>query len=166
MVFHMEIYVNGRCRGGEGVPGTLGAAAAAFKTRDGTYHAWTRSMPPYPPPSRNRAVLFGIIEALRQVLDRLGQLYGPPYLVVRIYLDSQYAVRCMTSGIYRWVENGWRNAAGKQVCNRDLLEEAAIFDDRVKMYGEVDYVWVPKEENTYAYNLCTEDIDRQLNHVV
>lgn len=132
MVYTMEIYVDGGCRRGNGIPGALGAAAAAFKTRDGTYHAWTRSLPPYPPPTHDRAVLFSIIVALQQALERLRQLYGTPYLVVRIYLDSKYAKNCMTTGIYKWAKAGWINAAGKQVANRDLLEEAAILEDRLK----------------------------------
>jgi ribonuclease HI len=41
---------------------------------------------------------------------------------VLIVTDSYYAIRCITEWSPRWLRNGWKNSAGKDVENRDLVE--------------------------------------------
>lgn len=156
----MEIYTDGGCRG-NGQPGAIGAAAAAFKKRNGAYLGWTRSLPRYPRPTNQRAEITGIIVALEQALDKYDDLDASPYLKVKIYSDSRYAVNCMTTWIYKWANNGWTNAAGYEVANRDLIQEASRLDDRLRELGEVDYMWIPREDNEYADSLCNQDMDEQ-----
>jgi ribonuclease HI len=67
MVYVMEIYIDGGCRG-NGQPGAIGAAAAVFKHRYG-HKAWTRVLPRYPPPTNQRAEITAIIMALQQALE-------------------------------------------------------------------------------------------------
>jgi ribonuclease HI len=160
MVYIMEIYTDGGCRG-NGRPRAIGAAAAAFKKRDGTYNAWTQSLPRNPPPTNQRAELTAIIVALELALEKLEKLDTNPYLDVKIYSDSRYAINCMTEWIYKWTSNGWINAAGNDVANRDLLEEASDLDDKLREVGDVDYVWISREQNQYADRLCNEDMDKQ-----
>ncbi|OAQ57389.1 ribonuclease H1 [Pochonia chlamydosporia 170] len=160
MVYIMEIYTDGGCRG-NGQPGAIGAAAAAFKKRNGTYDAWTTSLPRYPPPTNQRAEVTAIIVALEQALEKFEELDTNPYLNVKIYSDSRYAINCMTNWIYKWAKNGWINVAGNEVANRDLLEEASDLDDRLRELGYVDYIWIPRENNQYADRLCNEDMDEQ-----
>ncbi|OAQ60368.1 ribonuclease H1 [Pochonia chlamydosporia 170] len=161
MVYIMEIYTDGGCRR-NGQPGAIGAAAAAFKNRNGTYDiAWTRSLPQDPPPTNQRAEVTAIILALKQALKKRQDLDTNPYLNVKIYSDSKYAVNCMKIWIYKWTRNGWINAAGYEVVNRDLIEEASDLDDRLKEVGDVDYIWIPREQNQYADRLCNEDMDNQ-----
>ncbi|KAJ5949960.1 ribonuclease H1 [Penicillium verhagenii] len=156
----MEIYTDGGCRG-NGQPGDIGAAAAALKTRNGSYDGWTRSLPPYPPPTNQRAEITAIILALEQALEKLVELDTSPYLDVRIFSDSKYAIDCMTKWIYEWTGNGWVNSAGNEVANRDLLEEASDLDDRLNEQGDVQYIWIPREKNKYADSLCNKDMDEQ-----
>ncbi|EHK49259.1 uncharacterized protein TrAtP1_000115 [Trichoderma atroviride] len=161
MVYTMEIYTDGGCRG-NGRSWAIGAAAAAFKNRNGNYvEAWTRSLPSYPAPTNQRAELTGIIIALEQALERYHELDSDPYLDITIYSDSKYAVNCMTTWIKKWLRNGWTNAAGYEVANRDLIEEAFDLGDRLKREGDVNYVWIPREKNEYADELCNEDMDQQ-----
>ena len=56
----------------------------------------------------------------------------------------------MTDWIYKWTRNGWINAAGNQVANKDLIEKASELDYKVKELGTVDYVWIPRDENQDA----------------
>ncbi|KAK1245522.1 hypothetical protein MKX08_005151 [Trichoderma sp. CBMAI-0020] len=161
MVYTMEIYTDGGCRG-NGRPWAIGAAAAAFKSRNGTYvDAWTRSLPSYPAPTNQRAELAAIILALEQALEKYQGLDTDPYLHVTIYSDSRYAVNCMTIWIHKWLQNGWTNAAGYEVVNRDLIEEAFDLGDRLGREGDLKYVWIPREKNEYADQLCNEDMDGQ-----
>jgi ribonuclease HI len=160
MVYIMEIYVDGACRG-NGQLGAIGAAAAIFKKKRGGYDAWTKSLPTYPPPTNQRAEITAIILALEQALEKFEELDTNPYLDVKIYSDSRYAIGCMTKWIYKWTRNGWINAAGNEVANRDLIEEASDLDDRLKEKGDVEYIWIPREENQLADGLCNEHMDKQ-----
>ncbi|CAG8886184.1 unnamed protein product [Penicillium egyptiacum] len=160
MVYIMEIYADGGCRG-NGQLGAIGAAAAAFKKKNGKYDCWTRTLPSYPPPTNQRAEMTAIIVALEQALEKFEELDNNPRLHVRIYSDSRYAVDCMTNWIYKWANNGWINSAGNSVANRDLLEEASDLEDRLKEEGEVDYIWIPREANEVADRLCNADLDDQ-----
>jgi ribonuclease HI len=160
MVYIMEIYVDGGCRG-NGQPGAIGAAAAIFKKKYGGYDAWTKSLPLYPPPTNQRAEITAIILALEQALEKFEELDTNPYLDVKIYSDSRYAIGCMTNWIYKWARNGWINAAGNEVANRDLIQEASDLDHRLKEEGGVEYIWIPREENQIADRLCNEDMDKQ-----
>jgi ribonuclease HI len=160
MVYTMEIYTDGGCRG-NGRPGAIGAAAAAFKTRYGKYRVWTRILPSDPPPTNQRAEITAIILALEQALERFEQLDTNPDLDVRIYSDSKYAVECMKTWIYKWTNNGWINAAGNPVANRDLLEEVSHLDDRLRDKGDVEYIWIPREKNEVADQFCNDALDRE-----
>lgn len=160
MVYIMEIYTDGGCRG-NGQPGAIGAAAAVFKSKYGRYNCWTMSLPSYPPPTNQRAEITAIILALKQALERYKELDSDPRLHVKIYSDSRYAVDCMTKWIYKWTKNGWVNYAGRSVANRDLLEEASDLDDTLKEEGEVEYLWIPREDNKIADRLCNENMDNQ-----
>ena len=75
--------------------------------------------------------------------------------------SHRYAIGCMTSWIYKWANNGWINAAGYEVANRDLIEEASDLDDRLKKEGDVDYIWIPRKENQYADGCCNDALNDQ-----
>lgn len=160
MVYIMKIYTDGGCRG-NGQPGAIGAAAAVFETKYGRHTAWTRQLPSYPTPTNQRAEITAIILALEQALEKYRELDSNPWLDVKIYSDSRYAVDCMTKWIYKWTKNGWTNAAGNPVANQDLLEEASDLDDRLKDEGNVEYLWIPREENELADKYCNETLDEQ-----
>jgi ribonuclease HI len=160
MVYIMEFYVDGGCRG-NGRPGSIGAAAAVMEKKYGKSEIWTRSMPSIPTPTNQRAEITAIILALEVALDKLEQLETNPYLDVKIYSDSKYAVECMSKWIYKWCKNGWINAAGNEVANRDLIENASDLDDRLKEKGDVEYIWIPREKNQRADQYCNEEMDKQ-----
>jgi ribonuclease HI len=157
MVYTMEIYVDGGCRG-NGQPGSIGAAAAVFESRSGKQTAWTRVLPRHPPPTNQRAEIAAIILALQKALEKLAQLRTNPWLDVTIYSDSRYAIGCMTDWVYKWSRNGWINAAGNEVANRDLIKQASDLDDELKEDGTVEYIWIPRDQN--------QDADRYCNHVM
>ncbi|CZR64411.1 uncharacterized protein PAC_14309 [Phialocephala subalpina] len=141
MVYRMEIYVDGGCRG-NGRPGSIGAAAAVFKFRSGGHTAWTRRLESGsdPAPTNQRAEITAIIIALQEALNKYHSLDSYPWLDMKIYSDSKYAIGCMNEWIYKWSNNGWINSQGYEVAYRDLIQKASDLDDRLKEEGDVRYI--------------------------
>ncbi|KAE8448044.1 hypothetical protein EG329_009967 [Mollisiaceae sp. DMI_Dod_QoI] len=158
MSYFMEIHVDGGCRG-NGYPGSIGAAAAVFKYSGGEHQAWTRVLPSNPTPTNQRAELTAIILALEQALQLYSNLNFSSTLDVKIFSDSRYAVGCMTQWIQNWRANGWRNANGQDVANRDLIEEANALNARLQGLGNVSYQWLPREQNQDADRYCNQAMD-------
>jgi ribonuclease HI len=158
MVYTMNIYVDGGCRG-NGQPDAIGAAAVVFRYRRGRTQTWTQQLPYYPPPTNQRAEITAIILALNLALDKHEELDYHPKVDVTIYSDSKYAVNCMTDWVYGWSQNGWQNSKGLEVVNRDLIEEASYLDDRLRELGRVKYQWIPRAQNTQADAACNDCMD-------
>ena len=78
---------------------------------------------------------------------------------VTITTDSKYAYGCMIEWRFKWECNGWINAAGRDVANRDLLERAIELEAEVEQYGDVRYRWVPRERNTEADEAANQALD-------
>ena len=68
----------------------------------------------HPNTTNNRMELMAAIKALEQ-LSRPSK--------VRIYTDSNYLVKGMTSWLFQWEKNNWKNARKRPVLNRDLWEK-------------------------------------------
>lgn len=154
----MQIYADGGCRY-NGKPNAIGVAAVVFQSKYGREERWYRKLPRSPRPTSQRAEIAAIILALEQALERYRSLDSDPYLDVTISSDSRYAVNCMNEWVYKWSRNGWVNAAGFQLVNRDLIEKASDLDDLLKKEGDVRYVWVPRGDNQAADALCNEILD-------
>ncbi|CAK43597.1 ribonuclease H-like protein [Aspergillus niger CBS 101883] len=145
-----------------GQPGSIGAAAAAFKDASGRFHGeTTEDLPSYTAPTNQRAEITSVILGLRMALKRYDQLHSDPWLDVTIYSDSAFAVDCMEEWVYKWIRNGWMNCKGNEVANRDLIEEAVVLSDRLKEKGDVRYVWIPREENQLCNDLKNARCDEQ-----
>ncbi|KAI0431403.1 ribonuclease H-like domain-containing protein [Xylaria sp. FL1042] len=158
MVYRMEFYTDGGCRD-NGRPWAIGVAVCLSMTRLRTYNTMSRELPPDPRPTKNRAEITAIMMALEWTLEKYGELDGRPTLSVRIYSDSQYAIGCMDSWLNGWRQNEWRNSAGNEIVNRDLIEQAADLDDQVRRVGSVDYIWIPRSENRVAARICNEKLE-------
>ncbi|KAL7621057.1 hypothetical protein AAE478_008369 [Parahypoxylon ruwenzoriense] len=159
MVYILEFYVDGGCRG-NGHSDAIGAAAACLMTRGNNYYHRKRRLDDYDyPPTSQRAEITAIIMALEWALEKYEELDSSPRLNLKIKSDSKYAVGCMTEWVYKWANNGWINSNGNKVANRDLIKEASDLDDEVKKLGSVKYIWVPREQNTNAHDCCDEALD-------
>ena len=157
----MKMYVDGGCRR-NGYSDAIGAAACVIYMRAGRTKTWTRAIPPDENPTNQRAEITAIILALQQALAKYDRLDNAPYLEVTIYTDSKYAQGCMSTWIYQWSKNGWLNSRGNPVANLDLIQEASNLDDAVRDLGEVEYVWIPRSQNSEAdkaANLVMDEMD-------
>ncbi|MCI5697695.1 MAG: ribonuclease HI [Clostridiales bacterium] len=69
-----------------------------------------------PDTTNNRMELTGVIEAFSALKK--------PDQDIEVYTDSAYIVNCFKNRWYvNWQKNGWKNASGKPVENRDLWEK-------------------------------------------
>ena len=118
---HVEIFTDGACKGNPG-PGGWGAILRMGeheKELSGGEAATTN----------NRMELMGAIAAL-QALRRPCR--------VTLHTDSKYVIDGITSWVFGWQRNGWKNAAKKPVANADLWQDliAAVRPHQVA------WVWV------------------------
>ena len=118
---HVEIFTDGACKGNPG-PGGWGAILRMGeheKELSGGDRATTN----------NRMELLGAIEALRALREPCR---------VTLHTDSKYVIDGITSWIFGWQRNGWKNAAKKPVANADLWQElvAAAKPHRI------EWIWV------------------------
>ena len=160
MVYKMYFYVDGGCRR-NGHNDAYGAAAAIWVKKWGKQKSWTVTLPRYddPRPTSQRAEIMALILALEQALKHYETLAGYPEFELVIHSDSQFVVNCMDLYIPRWFRNGWVNARGYEVANRDLLEEASDLEDEVNSLGSVRYQWIPRSENVAADQLANDAMD-------
>lgn len=163
MVREMVFRVDGACRG-NGRPDAIGAAACClYKNSSGTgeFRVRTGGLPPQPTPTNQRAELIAIILALKWAQERHKKRRRNATRNVTIHSDSDYAVKCMTQWIHRWQANGWKNANGLPVKNRDLIERASGLSDKLRNHGVVHFIWVPRDENHDADTCCNRALDEQ-----
>jgi len=100
-----------------------------------------------------------MILAVETALQSYNDLIMNPYLNVTIHSDSRYAVNCMTTWIYRWSQNGWKNSRGFEIANRDLIQKASDLDAELRELGRVNYTWVSRSQNQDADRYCNEELD-------
>jgi len=117
----VEIYADGACRGNPG-PGGWGVLLQAKGAEKELFGG-------EPGTTNNRMELTAVIRALEALRRRCR---------VRLYTDSQYVQRGITTWIHDWKRRGWRTADRKPVKNEDLwrrLEDLAHGHD-------IEWHWV------------------------
>ena len=127
--------------------------------RWGRHRVQTQRLPSYPTPTNQRAELTALVMALEWALERYHKLDSDPRLRVAVRSDSTYVVGCMNEWSYKWRCNDWYNSSGREVANRDLIEEAVDLRDRLEEHGDVDFIWVSRDENTLADEYCKDVLD-------
>jgi ribonuclease HI len=77
---------------------------------------------------------------------------------VKLVTDSNYVVQGMTSWIFQWMRNNWKNSQKKQVLNRDLWEKLLSLSHLHDIRRE----WI-KGHNEHAEN---ERCDKLARHAI
>ena len=73
---------------------------------------------------------------------------APRHREVTIYTDSRYAIDCVTNWYKNWQRNGWLNAKGKPVENKDLITDIRERVEEREGLGRGTYfVWVKGHAN-------------------
>ena len=100
----VNLYTDGACKGNPG-PGGWGVVIIKNgKPVDEIYGGELNT-------TNNRMELLAVIHGLNKIEE--GE-------TVRVNTDSMYVKNGITSWIKKWVENGWKTAAKKDVANKDL----------------------------------------------
>lgn len=113
-------------------------------------------------PTSQRAELSAAIHALskfRNILANGGYKNSGPIDEIVIKTDSAYVVNSMTDWIVKWRYNGYLNARGLPLCNRDLIEELDDLCDEIDELGVQACFWqVPRSSNMDADELARQAI--------
>lgn len=136
---HVEIFTDGACKGNPG-PGGWGAIL-----RMGEHEKELSGGDPAT--TNNRMELMGAIIALNALKQPCR---------VTLHTDSKYVIDGITSWIFGWQRNGWKNAAKKPVANADLWQELIV----AARPHQIEWVWVKGHdghpENERADKLASE----------
>ena len=117
----VEIYSDGACRGNPG-PGGWGAILRTKGAEKEIYCGEAST-------TNNRMELMAVIQAL-EALKRPCR--------VRVYTDSLYVQKGISTWIHDWQRRGWRTADKKPVKNVDLWQRLAALATK----HEVEWHWV------------------------
>lgn len=166
MVYKMVMFVDGGCRG-NGYPGAFGACACYVVRKWGQNETFTRRLPASrrPVPTNQRAELRAIIIALKHAIKEREYLDSNPYMDVTIHTDSKYVHGCMTDWYRKWQSNGFINALGNEVVNRDLIERALELESDILDHGNVTWEWVPRSKNTVADEAANDEMDEMADEM-
>ena len=157
MPYLMKMYVDSDCRRDDDE--AIGAAACVIHMKAGRKKTRTRAIPPDENPTKKRAHITAIILALQQALAKYERLHSAPYLQVTIYTGSRMVQGLMSTFIHQWVKNGWLTSRGIPVANQDLMKEASKLDKAVRGLGDVEYIWIPRSQNSEADEAANSVMD-------
>ena len=117
----VEIYTDGACRGNPGAGGYAAVLLSAQHRKEisrGYRHT-----------TNQRMELMAVIAALKELKQPAE---------VKLYTDSEYVRRGITSWLKEWKRRGWMTTSKTPVKNRDLWEQLAAETER----HTVQWQWV------------------------
>lgn len=132
----IEIYTDGACRGNPGIGGWGAVLCYGGKKKEifgGEAHT-----------TNNRMELMAVIRALEQLKQSS---------VVKIYTDSQYVQKGISTWIHGWKKNGWRTASKAPVKNIDLWQQL----DALIGPHKIEWLWV-KGHGTNTGNIKADEL--------
>ncbi len=132
---YVEIFTDGACSGNPGVGG-YGVILRSDKQE--------KELSGCDPLTTNNRM------ELEAVIRGLEALKKP--CMVKVVTDSNYVVQGMTSWIFGWLKNNWRNTQKREVLNRDLWEKLL----RLSRSHEVEWKWVRGHKGHPENERCDE----------
>lgn len=145
MPYNMNLFADGRCRHNS-PNGPITAAAVTMTNKYDHRTTWTRHLAASPQQSAHRAQLGAIILALEQAQIKAQTMHSHTQMYITINTNSKYVIGCMTEWCVKWMRNGFQNARGREVADRDLIEQALFLERSVLGKGTVDWVWLPRSQ--------------------
>jgi len=103
-----------------------------------------------PHTTNNKMELTATLEALRS-LSAVKQLSTKE---IKLYTDAKYVIQGITQWIHGWKRNGWKNAEGKEVANRELWE--ALAEEILRNNFKVEWLYVPGHMGFPGNERCDE----------
>jgi ribonuclease HI len=137
----VEIFADGACSGNPGVGGYGVILRSGRKEKELSGYD--------PMTTNNRMELTAVIKAL-EALKRPCR--------VKVITDSNYVVQGMTSWIFRWLKNNWKNTKKQEVINRDLWERLL----RLSHLHEVEWKWIKGHDGYHENERCDKLARREI----
>ena len=158
MPYEMHMNVDGACRGNRRY-NAIAAAAVVIHSKSGHSKIRSTRLPNNPTPTNQSAELTAVIQALHLALAKHRTLDRSPLMQVTIKTDSKYALGCLTQWKDKWIENGWLNAKGKDVTNKNLIKRALNLINKVEQIGDIQLFHVKREQNEEADAAVNKELD-------
>ena len=138
----VNIYTDGACRGNPGIGGW-----GAFIEYGDTTKEYCGGLKET---TNNQMELKAAIEGLKALKEPC---------IVNLTTDSKYVMQGITSWIQNWKNNNWKNAAKKDVKNKELWIELDKYSEK----HDVRWLWVKghsgHRQNEIADQLANKGID-------
>lgn len=164
MPYTMDFEADGACRD-NGNPEKARASWAVVYKNYPLGRPYRRGILKDGPPTNQRAELYAIKEALNWALDdyeyNLPNLWPEQIVKVNISSDSEYAINCVSVWVRNWKANGWINAHGLAVVNRDLIKDINDLQNAFEYQCGVvvNYTWNRRYRNSLADHYCNEALN-------
>ena len=98
--------------------------------------------------TNNRMEMLASIKALEFIQKKSG--------AVVFFTDSTYVIRGITQWVWGWKKNGWKNAEGNEVLNRDLWEWLLSLTSQRKGSDKVEWSYSRGHVGTPGNERCDE----------
>ena len=138
---YVKIFTDGACSGNPGVGGYSIVLRSGRKEKELSGYD--------PMTTNNRMELTAVIKAL-EALKRPCR--------VKVVTDSNYVVQGMTSWIFRWIKNNWKNSQKQQVINRDLWERLLSLSS----LHEIEWKWIKGHDGFPENERCDKIARREI----
>lgn len=122
----MRVFTDGSCSKNGQVGAKAGYAVWFPENKDWSEKA---RVPDSEPQTNNRGELRAIKRAVEILIEK-----GCIDEQVVIFTDSNYCIDCLTKWLPGWIARGWKTSEGKDVLNRDLIEETSKLLSRFASY--------------------------------
>jgi ribonuclease HI len=129
----VDIFTDGACSGNPGVGGYGALLRSSGREKEISGYE--------PLTTNNRMELIAVIKALEALKKPCR---------VTITTDSHYVVQGITTWIYSWMKNHWKNSRKENVINRDLWER--LFD--LSQHHDISWQWIKGHENHVENERC------------
>lgn len=138
---YVEIFADGACSGNPGVGG-YGVILRSNRKEKELFGC-------DPMTTNNRMELTAVIRAL-EALKRPCK--------IKVVTDSNYVIQGITSWIFRWLKNNWKNAQKQEVVNRDLWERLL----ELSSLHEIEWEWVKGHDGYIENERCDKLAKREI----
>lgn len=106
------------------------------------------------------------LEKLLWHMKLIVRLYEKEICTIRIYSDSDYAVKCMNEYIYKWMKFGWITSDGNTVKHQEIIH--SIFDimQSLKQGGidiHIEHIYGHGKGDNKVHNYYNEKVDELAN---
>jgi len=130
---YVEIFTDGACSGNPGIGGYGAILRSGGREKEiSGYEPFT---------TNNRMELIAVIKALEALKKPCR---------VTVTTDSNYVVKGITTWIYSWMKNHWKNSRKENVINRDIWER--LFD--LSQHHDISWQWIKSHEDHVENERC------------